>query len=158
MADDKLTLPNTVISEPWNSYYSDVFTPWEVKEQLEIGKEVKGSTWWMLVKCWQTYISTTGTLAITWVGFKPKYIEFEAVDWFASFSQMKTDWVTQNGYRMWRLWTWDQYSDTNYAAELYRVTPDDYFIIDFSSFDTDWFTINRLVVDFGATLKWTCFW
>lgn len=29
------------IKEPWNSYYSDVYSPWETKEQLRLGREVK---------------------------------------------------------------------------------------------------------------------
>lgn len=40
---DKLGEVNTTIDESFKPYYTDVFTPWEIKEQLELGKEVKGT-------------------------------------------------------------------------------------------------------------------
>lgn len=160
MADEKISLPSTNIDESLPSYYSDVFSPWETKEQLEIGKEVKWSTWGLKVKCGQTTISTTGTLSITWVGFQPKFIRFQAVDWSNSWSNCDIDsfsWY-HNWLRMWKSW-WTMYFDqTTRAAELYRDSGGLYVTVDFSSFDTDGFTINRLVVWFSATLQWTCMW
>lgn len=159
MADEKISLPSTNIDESLPSYYSDVFTPWETKEQLELGKEVKGTAGWFQVKCWQTTISTTWTLSITWVGFKPKFIRFQAVDWSNSWSNCDIDsfsWY-HNWLRMWKSW-WVMYFDqTNNAVQLYRDSGSLYVIVDFSSFDADWFTVNRLVVWFSAIMQWTCF-
>ena len=160
MADEKISLPSTNIDESLPSYYSDVFSPWETKEQLEIGKEVKWSTGGLKVKCGQTTISTTGTLSITWVGFQPKFIRFQAVDWSNSWSNCDIDsfsWY-HNWLRMWKSW-WTMYFDqTTRAAELYRDSGGTYVTVDFSSFDTDGFTINRLIVWFSSTLQWTCMW
>lgn len=160
MADEKVKLPDNTIDESLPSYYSDVFSPWETKEQLELWKEVKWSSGWLKVKCWQTTINTTGTLSITWVGFKPKFIRFQAVDGNFSWSHMETDsfsWY-KNGLRMYKPWGTLTFDTTNYAAELYRDSGGTYVTVDFSSFDTDGFTINRLVVWFSATLQWTCMW
>lgn len=38
---DKLKEPSSVIDEKDSNYYTDVYSPGETKEQLELGKEVK---------------------------------------------------------------------------------------------------------------------
>ena len=160
MADEKVKLPDNIINESLPSYYSDVFTPWETKEQLELWKEVKGSAGWFKVKCWQTTISTTGTLSITWVGFKPKFIRFQAVDWNRTWSNCDIDsfsWI-HNWLRMWKIAWAIQFDTTTRAAELYRDSGGTYVTVEFSSFDADWFTINSLTCDWVQNLQWTCFW
>ena len=160
MADEKVKLPDNIINESLPSYYSDIYSPWETKEQLELGKEVKWSAGWFKVKCWQTTISTTGTLSITWLGFRPKFIRFQAVDWNRTWSNCDIDsfsW-SHNWLRMWKIAWAIQFDTTTRAAELYRDSGGTYVTVDFSSFDTDWFTINRLTVWFSATLQWTCMW
>lgn len=131
-----------------NMYATSLYFNWE-----------KVSTW-LKVKCWSTTINTTGTLAITWVGFRPKFIRFQAVDWNRTWSNCDIDsfaW-SHNWLRMWKISWAIQFDTTTRVAELYRDSWWTYVTIDFSSFDADWFTINRLVVDFWIDLQWTCFW
>ena len=65
--NDKLQEINTTMSDESNKYFSDVFTPGETKEQLEIGKQVKGSTgggkFWI-----QEYEHTTGVGSFSFTG------------------------------------------------------------------------------------------
>ncbi len=41
---DKIKEPNTTISEKPIEYFTDVFSPWETKQQFRIGKEVKAAS------------------------------------------------------------------------------------------------------------------
>lgn len=62
---------NIVIDESIKPYYTDIFSPWETKEQLEIGKEVKGNiatynacliqSWTETISPWVDTILTTLT-------------------------------------------------------------------------------------------------
>ena len=139
------------------SDYSYWYTSEKIDAQVALRNLPDG---WLKIKCWQTTISTTGTLSITWVGFQPKFIRFQAVDWNRTWSNCDIDsfsW-SHNWLRMWKISWALQFDTTTMAAELYRDSGGTYVTVDFSSFDTDGFTINRLVVWFSATLQWTCMW
>lgn len=67
--NDKLGDINITIDESVSPYYTDIFSPWETKEQLRVGKEVKGEATTSYVKTYcfatksasQSINNTTGT-------------------------------------------------------------------------------------------------
>ena len=95
---DKIEIPDNVIEEPANNYFSDVFSPWETKEQLEIGKEVKGSIGWNYASWYGSRLSSAWIWQVTIpVWFTPKLVKIRAV--YASGEWAWSEW-TYNG-------TWD---------------------------------------------------
>jgi len=65
---DKLGEVNTTIDEWFKPYYTDVFTPGETKEQLELGREVKWTTNTTVVKkyCFATKSASQSISNTTW--------------------------------------------------------------------------------------------
>lgn len=115
-------------------YWKD-YQYWQVQEKLKIWREVAGSTWWN-IKLWSFTITTTWSIAITWLWFKPSYVKFL---YYAS---------------TWR-WEWEMSSTQMRAYDpktLTTITSDVIYIRDWASsviaraqyvsMDSDWFTIN----------------
>lgn len=68
--NDKLSEINTTVEESVNPYFTDVFSPWETKEQLRVWKEVKGDLLPLaacLIQSWTQSISTWSQTTITWL-------------------------------------------------------------------------------------------
>lgn len=141
---------NEIIETPDYSY-------WASQMPLDWSYQVRNIWWWLKIKNWQINISWIWSISITWLWFKPKYIEFESA-WASSMSIMKSDWNYYNWIRIYNINNIPQYSTTSRAVELYNQSWEQYILVDLSSFNEDWFTLNKTRVDFNITLRWTAFW
>mgnify|MGYP007125369886 CR=1 FL=1 len=163
--DDKVKLPDTNIDESLPSYYSDIYSPWETKEQLEIGKEVKGSTWSGNIAIWygsRASGSGTWTQAITGVWFTPKLILIQAV--YAANEGATSEWQatsitneycnytynTSGGYYQWASYDASKIIFIqNYTGSVSRAW--------ISSFDSDGFTLDWTTMWPTVNFKYQCF-
>ena len=146
-----------VVEQKELNYYTDMYEAWQTKQPVVIGREVKWSAWWWLVKTWWLFdINTNWDINITWVWFTPKLIKFSAIysDWASSAMSVwhYCNWVnnsvssyedatdySQNS-RCFRLW-W-----TNW---LWKVT----------AVNSDWFVLkvhNPWWITY--TVIYECFW
>ena len=154
---DKLSEVNTVIDEKTKPYFTDVFSPWETKEQLRIGKEVKPLATASLIFAGSVTYTTTGVKTVSGVGFTPVLIRIHACLATGSISE----WVYFNSavtcnYYFTGGGAWDASGNVWYSSYLDNawnntitttVTP-----------TTDWFTINVSTVAGGAvTIIYECY-
>jgi len=157
MENEKLADINTVIDEKTKPYFTDVFSPWETKEQLRIGKEVKPLVTSSSIFAWTVTYTTTGVKTVSGVWFTPRLIKIHACLATGSISE----WVYFNGaetcnYYFTGAWAWDASGNVGYSAYLDNagnntisttVTP-----------TSDWFTINVTTVAGGAvTIIYECY-
>ena len=137
--NDKITEIETVINEKIEPYYTDIYSPWETKEQLRIWKEV---TWTIGT---QTKIiivqnSTLWSISYTWLWFKPTTIEadFYCQNWSNScFWHWYYSWWIYKTYQVY--WWWSS-SPWSYIASWQNAGW--YIQASVTSLDKDWFTIN----------------
>lgn len=172
--DDKLTDSNTIINEQDNNYYSDIYTPWETKEQLVIWWEVQ--TPWVFT--WEIDTSTITTttdniynlsvdnpdgkifsIRIAWWGISQ---EKTFKIWFfnntpLAYSTLETELQT---------WLWDAYiveyvSWTNYSIqrldkqEITKTNPSLVRDITISNYNTAITKLDIIVDWVTVTLEWT---
>jgi len=146
-----------VINEPWMNYY-DQYEYWQIQEQLtpwiEVKEQAIPETWLKVVNGQLSVNWWTWTTYISWLPFRPTYIQFQAVS-ASSFSQMSTDWNYNNWSRIYYAAWQERYTTTSRAAELYNDSTNQYTLLDFAWFQDDWFWINLIRVDFSTTLMRT---
>lgn len=162
--NDKINEINTTIIEDITPYYTDVFSPWETKQQLELWKEVKNiDTWWKFY-CWNSSNKNwhIWTQIISWIWFKPKMVSITAVYatsswWSISYWQSNINlnqfsiysmsnpnaWATS--YTSWNIINCDWQYSWNWSAIL-------------TSLDNDWFTLNWISIVFDVTFMYQCYW
>jgi len=113
---------------------------------------------WIQVKTWFISISSTWTLAVTWIWFAPKLVSFKSA---SGKSTTETDVSKSTSEPNPWIRTW-QYADkvntntTQRAFELYEQWSDTYSNADCDSLDNDWFTLDVTTLDFNVTLYYTC--
>jgi len=81
-----------------DSTYLNSFEYWQTKEQLQPWIEVAWwSTWWKF-KVWSGTFSAIWNTSITWVWFKPKYIQIQATITVSNVwdSNWIADWTNQS--------------------------------------------------------------
>jgi hypothetical protein len=134
-----------------------MYKAWETKEQLELWKEVRGSSWWQYYP-WsssRTAVQWTWTQAITGVWFQPKMITIQAVYaatwWQISFWHAST---TANDYCVY-MSTWSAWATSYNPARIIDVWS---ARAEFTSMDTDWFTINWTSATVDCNFIFQCFW
>jgi len=145
--DDKLPEITNPVQEDTEVYYTDMYKAWETKEQLRIWQEVAWSAWWWSFYVWNTTITATWSKAVTWVWFQPGLVTFAVADWSwsASFTwvgAMTT--TTQNALN-------NTNSGTSTADCIYYHNPVK-TRAQYTSMDSDWFTINVSVHTSWTTL------
>lgn len=64
--NDKLGEIKTIVDESVKPYFTDIYSPWETKEQLRIGKEVKEQATTTKTYCFATKSSTQSISTATW--------------------------------------------------------------------------------------------
>jgi hypothetical protein len=154
--NDILKEPNNIIDYKDNKYYTDVFTPWETKEQLEIGKEVKGSTGWLYYSNISLRSSWTWAQAITGVGFKPKMIKIKAYkssgyvvsEWTATPTNSNSFSSYESGWNMFITYGWNI---------IYLIDGSNASSCTVSSFDSDGFTLNWTLVQIATNFIYECY-
>lgn len=60
-------------------YYTDVFSPWQTKQKLKIGREVEWDVWGKVYSNLFYSAAWNTSETITWVWFKPKMIQFNVL-------------------------------------------------------------------------------
>ncbi len=133
---DKIEIPYNIIEEPVNNYFSDVFTPWEVKEQLEIWKEVKWTLGWNYASWYGSRLSSAWIWQVTIpVWFTAKLVKIRAVlawwewAWSEWTYNWTWDWICIYWYNQnWWYYSWSSYDTTkiiyirNYNWNTTRAT------------------------------------
>lgn len=90
--EDKLKDVNYDLKESNTEYYTEVYSPWETKEQLRLGREVRQLSWVHFSTVIQQNITTTTTIKIT--------------PWFN---------ISSVNIRAYVNWSWNWSSDTIYS-------------------------------------------
>ena len=154
--NDKLTDINTTVDETISPYFSDVFSPWETKEQLEIWLEVKNPGLWTKTFTTVSSFWLWNTKITCW--FKPKVIQIMTI-------------INNQAS-----WNYVSLTDISWYTMFYYTTSGWYFIVSTTniidifdnlwnstlgtivSIDDDWFTVN-LSRNFVVTQSMiTCIW
>ena len=114
--------------------------------------------------CWSATRTTgawTWNQIVTWVGFKPKYIQIEAIltswAWANVFSEWRSDWIQTNltwfnwiGWRFQANWL----IASNPIISIYNTGSTAATLV---SFNADWFTINWWIIWDWITFNYECF-
>ena len=113
---DKLGDISTNTDEWIEPYFTDVYSPWETKGQLEVGKEVKAQATTAKKYCfayptsWQTISNATGTFIA--------FTNFETNDTWMSITNDRITFTAAGQYLIsWCLW-WDYNSTWSRIAYL----------------------------------------
>ena len=145
-----------------DSTYLNSFEYWQTKEQLQPWIEI---AWWSWAKfkVWSGTFTATWNQSVTWVWFKPKYLQIQATITANNIwdSNWMTDWVTQSViYQFITGWP-TIVNDRNsiYIIYVYNQTAWLVSIGQFVSFDSDWFTINITnLAAWNIKYQYTAFW
>lgn len=138
---DKLKDLSTTLSEWTEQYFTDVFSPWETKEQLEVWREVKGDikiTKNSAVK--NITQSAFTTVSYTGLWFTPKLLQanaYAASGANGSFSYWTYfNWITN-------AFNWYAWGTASIGWNIASVqSPTAFISASVVSLDSDWFTIQ----------------
>lgn len=116
--------------------YQDSFLYWKSIEKLK-QKQIEGNLW-LRTKIWHFTITATGSKVITGVWFTPKTVQFFYTDQTGWSGAGWMDWTTQ---------FWHDYmgSGSSSQTECIYLRDAGWTAIcraTYTSFDSDWFTIN----------------
>lgn len=157
----------TIINKDWEQVL-EISTPdievkyWVNTPQLRTWVEVLWWSWWLFY-IWNDSLSSTWNKIISWIWFKPKYIEIYArmLSWWEnSYSNWYSDWL--NNFCILYFWDnlynwWSGYSGTN-IIELYWNTSWYEVEAQLISLDNDWFTLSCTSRDVSNIFIYKCFW
>lgn len=106
-------------------------------------------------KVWSFDITSAWYLTISWVWFRPKYLEIEWIyGWW--YTKWKTDWTTTNSIIL------DTIINTNtrYTSEIIRMRNNwtTILVTNFDSFTDDWFIINTTYYSASVNCTYTAIW
>lgn len=138
---------NYTLTEPQNDYWTDIYSPWQTKLQLEIWQEVRPEK----VKIYSNNVHLKTTENETKIirfrtKSKNRSIEFLATNLY-DMKQCKWLLINNiNNQRTWRVWLWDWYTEGSYEK---------WKIFDFDN--CEWKIIKLLPWWFDLEIKWT-FW
>ena len=146
--NDKLSKIDNILPEDNNNYYSDIYNPWQTKEQLQPWLEV------IKEKIVTTLIFTRASTvwiwnqSFTWFGFKPTSYKIKAwrdATWNSctSYCVKDTNWIEWWVYNNVNAWNISEsWSTTASVRILYSNSWWWNTIAWFVSFDKDWITLN----------------
>jgi len=142
-------------------YYTDIYSPWQTKERLKIGREVEWSAWWWSKTIIFTRLSTvwTGNQSFTWFWFKPTSYTIKAWrSWSAAVATWSIWGYTTSNYCL-QLADWwsNDVSATNYVLRVFYANQWwDRTSATHISFDNDWLTLNFNFSAENIVMEITC--
>ena len=98
---DKLSKIDNVLREDEKPYFTDVYEPWQIKEQLRPWLEVvreKTSTTLVFTRASTVW---AGNQSFTWFWFKPKYYEIMAWRDWTWWECLSHAWIDSNWTQYW---------------------------------------------------------
>ena len=115
----------------------------QTKRKLKVGLEVEGLGGGWKVKVGNWTLSTTGTLAITGLGFKPSSLRIVAsyIGWGGAVSDWVTDWTTSRSVNWFPNPSTPAVENTDNLVYVNWSSPWK-TVANLVSFDSDWFTLN----------------
>lgn len=153
---DKLSEVDNVIDEQIEPYYTDVYNPWQIKEQLRIWEEVENTATGGIKTIVFERLASAGTWEtdITWFWFQPTNYRIEAYKKHPTGSWTVSDawstWIIDSDDNIYSLahWWWSVYDyKATLIGRVYDWTDDT--TIEHIGYVSDWITL-----DFD-TYSWT---
>lgn len=129
---------------------------WFNQQPLDYEKALRNKpTSWLRVKLGATTITSTWTLAITWIWFRPKlvniisnrsanWISIGNSDWVSQFVDYIDDW--------WGAWT------SNSLIINHRDAWSTKCQASLTSLNADWFTLDVTFLSVNTDIKYICYW
>lgn len=162
---DTLKETSNVIDESTPSYYSDVYSPWETKEQLRIWFEVEWSVWNSEVYVLQQNITTTTSIKINkkitnwvkitayvnwnWNGFTQSI--YNKSTWYATWISIAYTWAYVP-------WVTDL-NDNTQVLRLFQFDSSNVIRARIENITWSWFDLNFYMVNYTwyVTVILECF-
>lgn len=105
--------------------------------EWEYKKEINNKWWWWKISVWSFNFNSTWELTISWIWFKPRYIQFYFSNQNDAIGNWFTDWTTSFAYESW----WWTKSDTE-CIYLRNASSSAQWRAVIQSMNNDWFTLN----------------